>query len=278
MNDNHTNPSRPSPALFRTPVPPGRFFALAFVLSWLIWIPLALSHYGILFNIPESVSSVVRLLGVLMPAVSALVLTAASGEKGALRLLLGRLAAWRVGWRWWGAAGLVYPLLLAAVAGLNNLISPLKVAVTRQDPVSLAVNILFLLLAVLGEEIGWHGVALPAVQQRRSPISSSWILGLCWGIWHVPFWLLLDTTDQFGLIYLALNVAFVFPMTFFSTWFFNHSRYSLLLPVVFHLTFNIVNTALLPVTLNLGAFVMLVAAAWAVMLLVLPGLRAAPAD
>lgn len=249
---------------FTISVSPLKFFTLTFALSWLIWIPLALSHFGIAFNIPEGLSAIVRLLGVLMPTVSALVLTAVSGEKGAVVRLLSRLTLWRVGWKWWGVAALVYPLILVISALANNLFfgNPPVAFAAQGFIATLIVNIIFLLIAVLGEEIGWHGVALPALQQKHSALVSSLILGFLMGVWHLPFWLLLDTFDQFGILYLGLNLLFVLPMTFYSTWFFNHSQYSLLLPVVFHLTFNIVNTALLPVTLNLGAFGILIAFGW----------------
>ena len=42
-------------------LPALQFFALTFVLSWLIWVPLALSHLGIAFQIPEATSNLVRL-------------------------------------------------------------------------------------------------------------------------------------------------------------------------------------------------------------------------
>jgi len=46
-----------------TSVNPFVFFVCTFLLSWLIWIPLALSHFGIgPFHIPEGISSIVRLL------------------------------------------------------------------------------------------------------------------------------------------------------------------------------------------------------------------------
>jgi CAAX protease family protein len=262
---------------FTTPVSPRGLFLLIFALSWLIWIPLALAHFGVTFAIADSTSTVVRLLGVLMPAVSALILTAVSGEKGAVRRLLSRLTLWRVGWKWWAAAAVAFPLILVVSALIHNLFGRPRIAPVPPDPTSLTVNVIFLLIAVLGEEIGWHGVALPSLQQRHCPLVSSIILGTCMAVWHLPFWLLMDTFDQFGILYLVLNFVFVMPMTFYATWFFNHSRYSLLLPVVFHLTFNIVNTALLPVTLNLGAFGILIGLAWLLLFLVLRHLEPTPA-
>jgi len=257
-----------------TPVSPMRFFALTFILSWLIWVPLDLSHFGIAFNIPEATSNIVRLLGVLMPAASALILTRLMGGRGATRGLWARLVLWRVNWRWWMAAVIGQPALLVVAALFTNLISDSKITPEPLVPVSaFIVNVIMLLIATLGEEIGWRGVALPSLQQKNSALKSSVILGLLWGIWHIPFWLLLDTFDQFGIGYLGLNLLFVVPLTFYITWFFNHSQHSLLLPVMLHLTFNIVNTILLPVTLNITAFLVFGILEWIVMFFILPHLE-----
>lgn len=264
-----------------TNVSPVRFFALTFALSWLIWIPLALSHFGIgPFHIAEETSAVVRLLGVLMPAVSALILTAYSGGRAALRRLLARLTLWRVGWMWWLAAALVQPLVLGLTALLFNSLegNPPVTSAPLMSVDAFIVNMIFLLLAVLGEEIGWHGIGFPALQQRGNALTASVILGWLWASWHLPFWLLLDTFDQFGVGYVGMNFLLVLPLTFYSTWFFNHGKFSILLAVVFHLMFNIVNTALLPITLNLGAFWLLIAFEWVITLLILPHLEPAGVD
>ncbi len=248
-------------------VRPATFFLLTFALSWLIWIPLALSHFDIgPFKISEETSSIVRLLGVLMPAASAVLLSLFTGGGAAVRQLMARLTIWRVGWQWWVAAALVQPLLLAFAAMLYNAFGgqPRIAPQPQAAGVALAVNIIFLLIATLGEEIGWRGVALPALQKRYSALVSSAILGVLWAGWHIPFWLLLDTFDQFGIGYLALNFLLVLPLNFYITWFFNHSRGSLLLPVACHVVFNMVNTIWLPVTINVNAFIIFIALGWAI--------------
>ena len=140
-------------------VRPKTFFVLTFFLSWLIWIPLDLSHFGIgPLHIPEGLSSIVRLFGVLMPAVSALLLTANAGSGQAIRHLLGGLVVWRVGWKWWGAAVIIQPALLVLSGWLFNGIwgTPPIESIPMISFAALVVNIFFLLLATLGEEIGWR--------------------------------------------------------------------------------------------------------------------------
>jgi membrane protease YdiL (CAAX protease family) len=252
-------------------VSPLKFFVLTFALSWAIWIPLVLSHYAIgPFPVLEGTSGFIRLIGVLMPAVAGIILTSRSGGRHTVSALLRRLGIWQVGWKWWAAATLVYPLILVSTAVIYNFFngSPPVTFVPPKSSSIFLVNIIFLLIATLGEEIGWRGVGLPALQQRKNALVSSIILGLCWGIWHLPFWLLQDSIDQFGVAYLVLDFLLL-PITFYITWLYNHTRESLLIPVVFHLTFNIVNTALLPVTGNLGAFALFNVFNWIITLLII---------
>ena len=262
------------------PIRSSTFFTLTYILSWLIWIPLDLSHFGIgPFHISEGISTIIRLLGVLMPAVSALILTSRAGGREAVRTLLTRLTIWQVGWIWWVVAVLVQPALLGITGLLFNWMGgqPPITPVPLTSVTGLVVTITFLAIATLGEEIGWRGVALPSLQSQHSAIKSSLILGFLWATWHLPFWLLLDTFNQFGWTYLALNFIFIMLGTFYITWFFNHSRSSLLLPVAFHLSFNILNTALFPVTISPVAFAMFIAIEFIVTLLIIKHLEPHPA-
>lgn len=253
-----------------TGVRPRTFFATTFLLSWLIWIPLVASRFGLgPLEIPAGTSSLLGLLGVLMPATVAVVLTARGEGRAGLGRLFGRLRIWRVGWRWWAAAVVVPTGLLVAIGlawGWAGGKPPIEVVDIAAGAV--VVNIVFLAIASLGEEIGWRGVALPGLQQRSTALRASIVLGLLWATWHLPFWLLQDSYDQFGAGYLALNFLLVVPSTIYITWFFNHTRFSILLPVAFHVAFNAVNVAWLPVTGVIVPFALLIAAEWVLAALV----------
>lgn len=256
-------------------ITPLSFFLLTFLLSWLIWIPLALSHFNVgPFKISEDISSIIRLLGVIMPMVSALLLTAIYGGRPAIQSLLSRLKIWRVGWKWWIAAILVFPALLVIAGMMFNLFScqPL-ISLLPITPAVLLANIIFLAIASLGEEIGWRGVALSALLQRHSPLIASSILGIVWATWHIPFWILIDTLSHYGTGYFVLNYIFIVPTTFYITWVFINSRGSLLLPVILHLVFNIINVALFPVTSTTGSFAVFVGLQLVLMLIIILKLR-----
>lgn len=156
------------------PVSPLKFFILTYILSWTIWILLIFASP----LISEGLSTIVRLFGVLTPAVSAIILTASySGSKG-IRQLFSRLKIWRVGSKWWLITIFVYPLLLIISGLLYNLFNTQSaIDILSLDVGILVANIIFLSLASLGEEVGWRGVALPALLRRYSPFLSSLILG-----------------------------------------------------------------------------------------------------
>ena len=101
---------------------------------------------------------------------------------------------------------------------------------------------------------------------------ASVLLGFAHATWHLPFWMLQGTYDQYGAGYLLLSYLFVFPMTLYINWLFNRSRSSVLLVAACHLTFNLVNVAWLPVTVSPGAFAILTGIECGVALLILPRL------
>ena len=247
-----------------------KFFVLTYILSWTIWISLILAAP----QISEGVSNIVRLFGVLTPAISAIALTGYYAGRSGIRQLLSRLKIWRVNGKWWIAAVFVYPVLLVAAGLFYNLLYPQSAVQLLEISVGgLIANLIFLTIASLGEEIGWRGVALPSLQKKYLPLISSAILGLLWAAWHLPFWVLIGTLSQYGWAYFIMNFLFIVPTTFFITWVFNQTKGSLLLPVVFHLVFNIVNVAVFPVTGSVGAFGIFIVLQFAVMIAIVPALR-----
>ncbi len=239
---------------------PRAFFATTLTLSWAVWVPLLLVHLGVLSPVvPDGSLVALALPGVLVPAVAASALAARAGGRGGLRALWGLLLVWRVG-RWWAAALLLQPLLLVTTAVLfaaagGEPVSP----VAGLGLGSLATQVVFLLLAATGEEVGWRGLALPALQERVGAVRASVVLGVVTATWHLPYWLLQGVLDDFGWGYLAIDYVFVVALTFQLTWLVNHSRGSVLVAVAFHVVFNTVNVAVLPVTTSVAAFALLTA-------------------
>lgn len=247
-----------------------KFFLLAFVISWLYWLPFTLDHFGWLpSSLPEPVITLAG-LGALGPGLAALILVFLRARWTGVRALLESLGDRRVGWRWVAAATLVYPALLLLVAGLHNLLA--AEPSLEPQPVSVAnlpVLALILLLTVLGEEIGWRGYALPRLQGHWNALWSSLILGTVGTLWHVPFWFLQPTFVQYGWGYFALNWAWILAVTIFITWLTNNTGNGLLLAVLFHWSFNMVSVGFIQVTGFIVPYLVLIAFSWAIAVVLL---------
>jgi len=105
---------------------------------------------------------------------------------------------------------------------------------------------LYLLIALpfgpLGEELGWRGFALPRLQARFSPLVSSLIIGVVWTFWHTPmFWFpgaAIPSFLEISLFSVLLYLAQITAEAILFTVVFNYTRGSVLIAIVFHLTFN----------------------------------------
>lgn len=88
-----------------------------------------------------------------------------------------------------------------------------------------------------GEESGWHGFLLPHFMKEWGCIRSSIAVGIVWGLWHIPLWLLSGYTG-FSLIlyileFMICTVAWSVVMDILYCW--NHN---LLIVITFHFFVN----------------------------------------
>ena len=181
-------------------------------------------------------------LGALSSSLAAIILVTIERGPAGVRELLGRILIWRVGVQWWAFA-LLFPIVPAVAAlYLFNVLGGPPVDWSTLAPLTDVVPMIVILtvLAGLGEEFGWRGFALPRLQARYSALVASLIVGLLWGIWHIPLFLT-DGTSQSewlreGGWLLAVGGYTVFCMAWSVqyTWVFNNTKGSVLLAAVVH--------------------------------------------
>lgn len=174
---------------------------------------------------------------------AALIMTALTLGRAAVVALLKRYLIWRVGWRWYLVAFLLYPAIFLSAIALNAAWTgaPVDFSTTfargffgPSASLSLFVLPYFLFEAIAnGEELGWRGYVLPRLQARHSALVASLILGLIWGFWHLPKYLGPESSGAFGLF----MVKFLGDAVLY-TWIYNNTRGSLLLVTVFHAAGN----------------------------------------
>jgi membrane protease YdiL (CAAX protease family) len=102
---------------------------------------------------------------------------------------------------------------------------------------ALVVALLFMAIKGPVEEFGWRGFALPLLQRKFAPLWAGLILGVIWGLWHFPAFLL-SGTPQSAWSFTPFFVGSV-AVSVIVTQLFNASRGSILLPALFH--FQLVN-------------------------------------
>jgi membrane protease YdiL (CAAX protease family) len=213
------------------------YFALAFGFSWIV----ELLAFGLL-DVPELPGIIVAAFG---PATAAVLVTRTAEGRSGVRALLRRLLLWRVDRRWYAFALVGIPVLgvLSFVFlpdGTENLPdSALLIAPTYL--------LLVVIMATLGggqEELGWRGFALPRLQPRFGPLAGTVLLGVLWGLWHLPLYVLVDDYNNAGSGFVRVATSFLgfvgytIAISLIMTWVFNHTRGSLLLAMLVHGALN----------------------------------------
>jgi len=89
----------------------------------------------------------------------------------------------------------------------------------------------------LGEELGWRGYALNELQIKHSPLKSSIIIGVLWGFWHTPLWILTGFTGLDLLLYCGSFMVAIISVSIMITFFYNRNK-NLWIPIIIHLLFN----------------------------------------
>ncbi|KAA3628358.1 MAG: CPBP family intramembrane metalloprotease [Proteobacteria bacterium] len=174
-------------------------------------------------------------LAVYAPAIAAFIIVIYHSGANGLRRFLTRLFLWRCAPLWYVFLVVGVPLLFYGGAALkgNLFAEPIPFAPFQ------ALLIALLLAAIKGpvEEFGWRGLALPLLQRRFTPLWAALILGIVWGFWHLPAFLLSGTQQSAWSFtpFFAGTIAVSVIMTAL----FNASRGSILLAAVMH--FQLIN-------------------------------------
>lgn len=222
------------------------YFALACVISWLIWLPLVLNALG--HGVPTLPYH--HFFGALGPCLAAFIVTAMTGGKTGVFNLARRIVQWRTGFIWYLVAlfGPVALFLLAVtIIGLNSGDwSALKQFGSSDEFPQFGLVTLWLFHIFtfgFGEEIGWRGFALPRLQQKYNALVATLILSLFWALWHVPTFFYrpgYSSMDLFGVIGWLFSIAMGAVLL---TWLYNSSRGSILIVSLFHGSVDIAFTS-----------------------------------
>jgi membrane protease YdiL (CAAX protease family) len=211
-----------------------QFIVLACLISWTI------AGIAILLGLREAKGLIYTAFGMaymLLPAICAIILQKLHKEKPFRNLNI----SFRLNW-WFLVAGIV-PFVIAFMALEISLLFP-NVSFSSSyegllsflpaEQVELAVEqlsrfppVIFLLIQLLnaiiagytinalfafGEELGWRGYLLKALQNKKL-LPASLIIGTVWGLWHFPLILIGHNYPQHPVIGVGMMIIFCILLT-----------------------------------------------------------------
>lgn len=213
------------------------FFVLTYSFSWILWMPMVLTNQE---------SRLLLIAGTFGPTSAALLLTGLNKGRNGLWELLSRFFIWRVSIFWYLFSFFATLLVVMASIGIHTAMGGAVPQFNDPRKLYLVIPVFayVLFLSVLGEEIGWRGYVLPRLQHKYGALIASLIIGVIWGMWHLPeFWMENNFHRQIPFIlFLLQDIA----LSIVLTWLYNSTEKSLLIVNLFHAASN-TTLGLLPI-------------------------------
>lgn len=216
---------------------PFMFFVLTFVFAWGIWIP------AILIGLDDDGTA----------AYTSLAIIGGFAPMAAAITLVARRHGWKESWQFVKQAfdfrtnpvyfllALTIPLAVAAIAHYLAPLFNLQVADTlfpeSANPWLMLVPFFFFILFIGGgqEEFGWRGYAQQPLQKRFGIIKASLIIGVIWGLWHLPLWAFPEGQGGYSAPAFVIQTAFV---SLVYGLLYNASGQKLIIAIIFHAMWN----------------------------------------
>lgn len=223
---------------------PIAFFVLTFLFSWGIWLPSILAGLGVTVGFdPVLFTSITVPIGAFAPLFAALT-------------LIVRKHNWKEAWIFirngfdfkvksiYLILALIIPIVIHAAAHYSAPLFGLEVADSLLPdslpvhPIIAAVPYFFLMLFIGGgqEEFGWRGYALDPLQKKLGTNLASIVIGLIWGFWHLPLWIMPgdghSTYPFIAFLVMTTSISVVY------SWLFNASDKKLIVAIIFHAMSN----------------------------------------
>jgi uncharacterized protein len=210
------------------------FFVLTFAWSWLL---------GSVANYTKQHSPVFSLILTITsgfgPGIAAFMTVAFFTGRNGLIAWLKNALNWRIDWRWFALAFITPPIVMLLALAIHWAFGgtiPLSPAVGH-IPLAIAnFGFVFLIGGPLGEEFGWRSYALPALCSKMGWRTASLIIGIIWGLWHLP-WFFTTGTAQSHMPFITFMLNIIAGSVLFS-WLFMQSKGSVLPVLIAHTSLN----------------------------------------
>ncbi|MFU8840684.1 MAG: lysostaphin resistance A-like protein [Nitriliruptoraceae bacterium] len=213
--------------------PLAAFLIGTFTWSWALWVLAAR------LDLPGALPELLRIGGRFGPSLAAVAVTLVVAGRPGLARLLASLRRWRAPASLWLTVTLGPVVVVVAAIGLAAVLGTPPGDFNDPATAYLVLPAFLVILVAggpLGEELGWRGFALDRLQERVGPVAASLVLGVVWGLWHLP--LFLDASQVQSSLPFGLYLGQTTTTAVIYTWVWNRTR-SLPLVLVLHTTTNL---------------------------------------
>lgn len=174
----------------------GLFLFYTFAITWINWLIIIIGNkYFNTLWYSEPLFWILDVIGSLGPVISSYIIyrqfNEDFGEESFVKYIFGKKIHIKV-WLIFGLFSLWRLFMIWIAFGVNKPISIL----------SIIINLPLLILLGGLEELGWRGILQPKLEKLFNYLPSVLIVGMIWGIWHLPLWLIKGTVQSsfpFGL-------------------------------------------------------------------------------
>ncbi len=228
------------------------FLALTFVWTWAFYTPIAVGGH----NPYEMPWMILLIFGGMGPSVIGVLMVLFTLDKVARHDYWHRCFSFkRISGLWWVVIFLFFPaiyglstLIDLALGGSSSGMEQLKSLIANPLMIPLVAFISFM-SGPWSEEFGWRGYALDRIISPLGLMPGTILLGLIWGVWHLPLFFMPDTWHGqlgFGFAGFWVFIFYNVGLALLMTWVYLNTDRSILSGMFIHFTSNFTNQLLAP--------------------------------
>ena len=228
------------------------FFAATMVWTWAFYAPIAIGRHS-----PMAMPWLpLYICGGMGPSVVGVILAMLTCDKE------GRKDYWRrcfslrrIGGIWWVVIFLIFPIIFGLSAFIDSALgealpgfAQLKALIANPLAIPLTAFISFM-SGPWAEEFGWRGYALDRIIKPFGAFGGSLVLGVGWGVWHLPLYFMANTWHaQMGFQPAGFWTFIVFScaLSLVMTWVYLQTDRSILSGMLLHFTSNFTAQLMVP--------------------------------
>jgi hypothetical protein len=213
---------------------PAVYLAVSFSFAWICW---GLCWLIITCHVGLPLVGV-AIIGSFGPFIAAGFCAWLSGGAGSMLRFYARVLEWRMGWGVFFVAFFLAPVfcILASALVAWQTDQPFAFQMGWRDIPNAYLWLLFL-GGPLGEEFGWSYLS-DGLDTKFSPLLANLLLGLVWGLWHLPLFYLAIPGALQHLMPFYLFLIFSIVLRFLFSWTYHHGNRSILSNLIIHNSLN----------------------------------------